>query len=51
MSTKQKWFLLGFILFLIVTLSFGIGYLVAKEANPAPIIIEKNSGEELGSRR
>ena len=43
MSIKQKWFLLSFILFLIVTLSFGIGYLTAKEANPAPIIIEKNS--------
>ncbi len=43
MSTS-KWFLLIiFGLFLLLFLSFGIGYLVGKKANPAPIIIEKNS--------
>jgi len=50
-KNKRKWFLLGFILLLIVSLSFGIGYLIGREANPAPIIIEKSSGEELDSRR
>lgn len=28
---------------LIFSLGFGIGYLIAKQANPAPIIIEKIS--------
>ncbi len=28
---------------LLISLSFGVGYLIAKEANPAPIIIEKCS--------
>ena len=40
---KWRWLLVGFILALIITISFGIGYLTAKQANPAPIIIEKNS--------
>jgi len=31
------------LLFLISTLSFGLGYLVSKQENRAPIIIEKNS--------
>jgi hypothetical protein len=39
---KRRWIVFGLFLFLIITLSFGLGYLVAKEANPAPIIIEKN---------
>jgi len=31
------------LLFLIVSLSFGLGYLLARESNRAPIIIEKCS--------
>jgi len=38
---KWRWILVGFILVLIITLSFGIGYLIAQQVNPAPIIIEK----------
>ncbi|MEK7086827.1 MAG: hypothetical protein AAB935_01055 [Patescibacteria group bacterium] len=34
-------FWLGLAIF--ISLSFGIGYLVAHQANPAPIIIQKNS--------
>lgn len=30
-------------LLVIISLSFGIGYLVAHQSSPAPIIIEKNS--------
>lgn len=33
----------GIIFFLAVTLAFGLGYSVATQANPAPIIIEKCS--------
>ncbi len=40
---KTKWFIFTFVLFLLLTLSFGVGYLVAKEVHPAPIIIEKCS--------
>jgi len=29
---------------IIISLSFGLGYLVASQSSPAPIIIEKNSG-------
>jgi len=43
LKEKWRWLLVGFILILIITISFGIGYLTAKQANPAPIIIEKNS--------
>jgi hypothetical protein len=35
--------ILGILFFLISTLSFGLGYLVAQEGNRAPIVIEKNS--------
>ncbi|OGY62833.1 MAG: hypothetical protein A2745_03515 [Candidatus Harrisonbacteria bacterium RIFCSPHIGHO2_01_FULL_44_13] len=31
------------LLFLISSISFGLGYLFARESNTAPIIIEKNS--------
>jgi hypothetical protein len=34
-------FWLGFLI--IVSLAFGLGYLTAGQADPAPIIIEKNS--------
>jgi len=40
---KGDWIILGTTLFLIVALSFGLGYVTAKEKNPAPIIIQKNS--------
>ncbi len=42
--TKYKREIVVFVLFfLISTISFGLGYLVASETNRAPIIIEKNS--------
>lgn len=40
---KAKWLIFAFVLFLLLALSFGVGYLTAKEAHPAPIIIEKCS--------
>ena len=40
----QKKIALFLIFLLAITLSFGVGYLLAKETNPAPIIIEKYSG-------
>ena len=40
----QKKIALFFIFLLAITLSFGVGYLLAKETSPAPIIIEKYSG-------
>ena len=33
----------GIILFLVATVSFGLGYLANREFNHAPIVIEKNS--------
>lgn len=43
-KSRRREILLFFLLFLISSISFGLGYLTAKELNPAPIIIEKNSG-------
>jgi len=48
MSMLKKWvnrreFILFLILFLISSLSFGLGYLYAKDTNIAPIIIEKGN--------
>ncbi|TSC88820.1 MAG: hypothetical protein G01um10143_717 [Parcubacteria group bacterium Gr01-1014_3] len=41
---KYKREIVIFVLFfLISTISFGLGYMVASETNRAPIIIEKNS--------
>jgi len=42
LSIKQnaKWILRVFVLFVVASLSFGIGYLVAREKNPPPIVIE-----------
>ena len=41
---KHKKRIALFLIFLLaITLSFGIGYLLAEETNPAPIIIEKHS--------
>lgn len=39
----QKEIIFGVIIFLVATLSFGLGYLANREFNHAPIIIEKNS--------
>ncbi len=39
---KRREVVLFFIFFVIVSLSFGLGYLYAKDQNVAPIIIEKN---------
>ena len=43
MSNNRKYLLISALAFLIFSLGFGIGYLIAKESSPAPIIIEKNS--------
>ena len=40
---NRYWLLLGFLAILIISLSFGVGYLIAKQKNPAPIIIEKTN--------
>ena len=40
---KKREIILFLLLFLIVSLSFGLGYLLAKQNNIAPIIIEKAS--------
>lgn len=42
-TENKKWIFLWFSIFVIVSVSFGFGYLIAKQANPAPIIIEKRS--------
>ncbi|MBI2592975.1 MAG: hypothetical protein HYW37_02405 [Candidatus Colwellbacteria bacterium] len=34
---------IGILIFLVTSLAFGLGYLSAKNWNPAPIVIEKNS--------
>jgi hypothetical protein len=39
---KKREVVLFFIFFVVVSLSFGLGYLYAKDQNVAPIIIEKN---------
>ena len=36
----------AFIIFLIASLSFGLGYLANRELNHAPIVIEKNSNPQ-----
>ncbi|MDP1706738.1 MAG: hypothetical protein Q8L36_02870 [bacterium] len=40
---RKDWIIFWTFLFLIVSLSFGLGYLTAKDNNPAPIIINKIS--------
>jgi len=42
----KRHILLILLLFLIISLSFGLGYLLARETNRAPIIIEKCSSVE-----
>ncbi len=39
----KKEIVLFFLLFLIISLSFGLGYLFALQSKTAPIIIEKHS--------
>ncbi|MEK7546769.1 MAG: hypothetical protein AAB536_01160 [Patescibacteria group bacterium] len=39
----EKEIIFGVIIFLVASLSFGLGYLANREFNHAPIIIEKNS--------
>jgi hypothetical protein len=43
LSEHKRSMILGLLFFLAVTLAFGIGYLVALEANPTPIVIEQCS--------
>ncbi|MBI3088678.1 MAG: hypothetical protein HYY99_00215 [Candidatus Colwellbacteria bacterium] len=38
----QNHFKIGFLVFLITLVSFGIGYLIGRDWTPAPIVIEKN---------
>jgi len=40
---NKRVILIALLLFLIISLSFGLGYLLARETNRAPIIIEKCS--------
>ena len=39
----EKEVIFGAIIFLVASISFGLGYLANREFNHAPIIIEKNS--------
>ncbi|MDP3991418.1 MAG: hypothetical protein Q8P66_00715 [Candidatus Colwellbacteria bacterium] len=39
--SKENYFKIGALVFLITLLSFGIGYLVGRDWFPAPIVIEK----------
>jgi hypothetical protein len=43
-SEHRKEIIIFLLIFLISSLSFGLGYLVNREFNHAPIIIEKCSG-------
>ena len=38
---NRGWMIEVLIFVLVTTLSFGVGYLVARETNPAPIIIKQ----------
>jgi hypothetical protein len=44
-SNHKKDIIIFFLIFLIASLSFGLGYLVNREFNHAPIIIEKNNAQ------
>jgi len=43
MEKNKRDIILFILIFLISTISFGLGYLVSNQVNRAPIIIEKNS--------
>ena len=38
---NRGWMIAVLIFVLVTTLSFGVGYLVARETNPAPIVIKQ----------
>ena len=38
---KKQWIFFFLVLALLMVASFGVGYMLAKDQNPAPIIIEK----------
>lgn len=40
---KKQWILFWFIVALVGTLGFGVGYFTAREVSPAPIVIEQCS--------
>ncbi|KKU91434.1 MAG: hypothetical protein UY23_C0001G0040 [Candidatus Jorgensenbacteria bacterium GW2011_GWA1_48_11] len=40
---RGKWILFWLFLIVLVSMSFGLGYLAGRQDNPAPIVIEKNS--------
>lgn len=42
-KSRRREILLFFLLFLISSISFGLGYLMRGEINRTPIVIEKNS--------
>ncbi|MDO8574654.1 MAG: hypothetical protein Q7R86_03440 [bacterium] len=44
-TSRKREVVFGFIIFLIASLSFGLGYLANRELNHAPIIIQQNSSE------
>ena len=41
-TLHKREIILALIIFLVATLSFGLGYLANRELNHAPIVIEKN---------
>jgi hypothetical protein len=43
LNKYKKEIIIGITVFIIATLSFGLGYLANREFNHAPIIIEKSS--------
>ncbi len=44
LSEHRKDVIIFFLIFLMCSISFGLGYLVNREFNHAPIVIEKCSG-------
>ncbi len=45
LNIYRKEVVLGFVIFLVASLSFGLGYIANRELNHAPIIIEACSPE------
>jgi len=43
MSNKARWVMIIAVLIVLVSTSFAAGYLIARQTNPAPIIIQKCS--------
>lgn len=44
-NTKKKEIILAITIFLVASLSFGLGYLANREFNHSPIIIQDNPGD------